>query len=142
MVGPGRHFASLRHCKEIQCILFIGRCLISVFSASEVNSLHAVAIIALAEMESKVGSNKSGGGAKSSLLLSSFSSHSGANHRRTRRGSGGQPPPPSLKIFRANSVFRASASCSKIVNVKSIFNAVKNSRATLFSGQAQVVQKF
>jgi len=30
--------------------------------------------------------------------------------------------------------FRASASCSKILNVKSIFNTVKNSRTTLFSG--------
>jgi len=28
--------------------------------------------------------------------------------------------------------FRASVSCSKILNVKSIFNTVKNSRATLF----------
>jgi len=28
--------------------------------------------------------------------------------------------------------FRASASCSKILNVRSIFNAVKNFRATLF----------
>jgi len=28
--------------------------------------------------------------------------------------------------------FRASASCSKILNVKSTFNTVKNSRATLF----------
>ena len=36
--------------------------------------------------------------------------------------------------------FRASASYSKILNVKSIFNTVKNSRATLFSGQAQVTQ--
>jgi len=41
--------------------------------------------------------------------------------------------PPSLKIFRANSVFRASASCSKILNdEKYIFNTAKNSRATLF----------
>jgi len=29
--------------------------------------------------------------------------------------------PPGLKIFRANSVFRASASCSKILNAKKIF---------------------
>jgi len=36
--------------------------------------------------------------------------------------------------------FRASASYSKILNVKSVFNTVKNSRATLFSGQAQVTQ--
>jgi len=73
-----------------------------------------------------------------------------------------------VKIFRANSVFqgkrrlfkilndkkyifntvnsghtlffRASTSCSKILNVKTIFNTVKMFRATLFSGQAQVVQ--
>ena len=50
-------------------------------------------------------------------------------HRRTRRGSAA---PPGLKNFRANSVFRASASCSKILNDKIYFNAVKNSRATLF----------
>ena len=79
--------------------------------------------------------------------------------------------PPGLKNFRANSVFRASASCSKILNDKKcIFSTVKNSRATqffkasascskilnvksifntvkilgqlfFFSGQAQVVQK-
>ena len=81
---------------------------------------------------------------------------------------GGAAAPPGLKNFRANSVFRATASCSKILNnkrytintvnsghhlffrasasyskilnVKSIFNTVKNSRATLFSGQAQVTQ--
>jgi len=89
-------------------------------------------------------------------------------HRRTRRGVGGAVAPLGLKIFRANSVFRAtassskilnhkmyfstvknsratlffraSASCSKILNVKSIFNTMKNSRVTLFSGQAQVTQ--
>jgi len=37
-----------------------------------------------------------------------------------------------LKIFRANSVFRASVSCSKILDDKIYFNTVKNSRATLF----------
>ena len=37
--------------------------------------------------------------------------------------------------------FRARASCSKILNVKSIFNTARNCRATLFSGQAQVAQK-
>ena len=48
-------------------------------------------------------------------------------------GSGEAVAPPSLKNFRANSVFRASASCSKILNDKKyILNAVKNSRATLF----------
>jgi len=38
-------------------------------------------------------------------------------------------------------LFRASASCSKILNVKHIFNTVKNFRAHCFSGQAQVVKK-
>jgi len=46
-----------------------------------------------------------------------------------------------VKNFRANSVFRASASCSKILNDKKYLNTVKNSRETLFSGQAQVAQK-
>ena len=54
---------------------------------------------------------------------------------------GGSAAPPGLKIFRANSVFRASTICSKIRNDKRYFNTVKNSRATLFSGQAQVAQK-
>jgi len=35
-------------------------------------------------------------------------------------------------IFRATLFFRASASCSKILNYKKYFNTVKNSRATLF----------
>jgi len=83
-------------------------------------------------------------------------------------GSGRAAAPPGLKNFRANSVFKASASCSKILNdekstfnavnsghplffrasascpkilnVKSIFNTVKNSRATLLSGQGQAIQ--
>ena len=54
------------------------------------------------------------------------------DHRRTSRGGG---RPPGLKIF------RASASCSKILNVKSIFNTVKNFRAHWFSGQAQSCSK-
>jgi len=37
-----------------------------------------------------------------------------------------------VKIFRATLFFRASASCSKILNDKKYFNRVKNSRATLF----------
>jgi len=73
-----------------------------------------------------------------------------------------------LKNFKANSVFRASASCtkilnnkkyifiatnsehplffrasasySKILNVKSVFNTVKNSRATLFFRASAVAQ--
>ena len=44
-------------------------------------------------------------------------------------GSGEAAAPPDLKNFRANSADRASASCSKILNVKSIFNIVKNFRA-------------
>jgi len=81
-------------------------------------------------------------------------------HRRTRQGFGGAAAAPGLKNFRANFVFqgkrkllktpenkkyifstvnlghpllfRASASCSKLLNVKSIFNTVKKFRATLF----------
>jgi len=37
--------------------------------------------------------------------------------------------------------FRASASCSKILNVKSIFNTVKNFRADWFPGEAQSYSK-
>ena len=37
-----------------------------------------------------------------------------------------------VKIFRANSIYRASTSCLKILKVKGIFNTVKNFRATLF----------
>jgi len=48
---------------------------------------------------------------------------------------GGAATPPGLKNF------GASASCSKILNDKKYFNTVKNSRATLFTGQAQVAQK-
>jgi len=83
-------------------------------------------------------------------------------------GSGRAAAPPGLEKFQGNSVFqgkrkllknpeykkstvntvnsghplcfRAGASCSKILNVKSIFNTVKNSRAPLFSGQVQVAQ--
>jgi len=40
-----------------------------------------------------------------------------------------------VETFRANSVFRASASCSKILNDKKYLNTVK------ISGQAQVAQK-
>jgi len=44
---------------------------------------------------------------------------------RTRRGGHRSPR---LEKCRANSVFRASTSCTKILNVKSIFNTVKNLR--------------
>jgi len=37
-----------------------------------------------------------------------------------------------VKKFRANSVFRASASCSKILKDKEYFNTVNNSEQTLF----------
>jgi len=47
-----------------------------------------------------------------------------------------------LKNFMANPVFRARASCSKVLDDKKyIFNTV-NSGQTLFSGQAQVAQKY
>jgi len=45
---------------------------------------------------------------------------------------GGASAPPVWKNFRASSVFRASASCSKILNYKKYFNAAKIFRATLF----------
>ena len=47
------------------------------------------------------------------------------------RGWGGLPP-PGLKIFKANSVFRTSTSCSKFLNNKKYFQTVKNFNATLF----------
>jgi len=53
-------------------------------------------------------------------------------HRRTRWGVGGSGSPHCLKTFRASSVFRASATCSKILNDKKyIFNTV-NTGQTLF----------
>jgi len=46
-----------------------------------------------------------------------------------------------LKNFRAHSVFRASASCSKILNVKSIFNTVKIFRAhAVFQGKRRLLK--
>ena len=45
-------------------------------------------------------------------------------------GGGGRPP--GLKNFRANSVFRVTASSSKILNNKIYFSTAKNPRATLF----------
>ena len=44
--------------------------------------------------------------------------------------------------FSGKLFFRASANWSKFLNVKRRFNTVKNFRATVFSGQAQVAQKF
>ena len=46
-----------------------------------------------------------------------------------------------VKIFRATLFFRASASCSKILNVKLCSIQWKISGQTLFSGQAQTAQK-
>ena len=61
------------------------------------------------------------------------------NHKRARRGVG--RPPPDLKIFRANSVFRASASCSEILNVKRISNTVKSFRAhSVFQGKRKLLK--
>jgi len=54
------------------------------------------------------------------------------DHRRTRRGVGGWGAHPGLKNFRANSVFKASASCSKILNDKIYFNTVKIFRGNCF----------
>jgi len=51
-------------------------------------------------------------------------------------GRGGRPP-PRIEKFRANSIFRASTSCSNTLNVKTIFNAVKNFREkSVFSASA------
>ena len=90
-------------------------------------------------------------------------------HRRTRQGFGGAAAAPGLKNFRANFVFqgkrkllktpenkkyifstvnlghpllfRASASCSKLLNVKSIFNTVKNFRAnSVFQGKRKLLK--
>jgi len=59
--------------------------------------------------------------------------------RRTRRGWWWQPP--GLKTFRANSVFRASASCSKFLNDKNYFNTVKNFRANfVFQGKSKLLK--
>jgi len=49
-------------------------------------------------------------------------------HRRARRGEGAAAP-HGLKIFTAISIFRASASWSKILNDKKIFDTVKSFRA-------------
>jgi len=43
------------------------------------------------------------------------------DHRRTRRGVGEGGRPPVLKNFRANAVFRARVSCSKILNDEKIY---------------------
>jgi len=49
---------------------------------------------------------------------------------------GGGRSPPRLEKFKANSVFRASSSCSKILKDKKYFNAVKIYRAnSVFQGK-------
>jgi len=60
---------------------------------------------------------------------------------RTKRGAG-RVATPRFEKFRANSVFRASPSCSKFLKDKKYFNTVKNFRANCFSGHAQVVQNY
>ena len=58
-------------------------------------------------------------------------------HRRTRRGVGGAAAPSGLKIFRANSVFRESATCSKILNDKKyIFSTVNSGHPLFFRASA------
>jgi len=49
-----------------------------------------------------------------------------------RGGGAGGGRPTGLKNFRANSVFRTSASCWKTLNDKKYFNTVKNTMTTLF----------
>jgi len=62
-------------------------------------------------------------------------------HRRTTWWVGGDGRLPVLKNFRVNSVFRASASCSKILNDKSILSAVKNFRAnSAFQGKRKLLK--
>jgi len=46
-----------------------------------------------------------------------------------------------VKIFGADLFFKASASCSKILNDKIYFNTVKNPRATLFSRASAICSK-
>jgi len=59
------------------------------------------------------------------------------DHRRTRRGVRRGGRPPGFNIFRANFVFRTSASCSKILNYKKyMFNTVKIFRVNcVFQGK-------
>jgi len=47
-------------------------------------------------------------------------------------GVGGGRPPPRLEKFRTNSVFRASTTCSKILNDKKYFNTGKILGQTVF----------
>jgi len=57
---------------------------------------------------------------------------------RTRRGAG-RATAPRLEKFRANSVFRAISSCSKILKDKQYFNTVKNFKAnSVFQGKRRL----
>jgi len=48
---------------------------------------------------------------------------------------------PRVENFRANSVLRADTICSKILNVKSMFNAEKNFRAnSVFQGKRKLLK--
>jgi len=54
------------------------------------------------------------------------------------RGGSGRLP-PRLEKFRANSVFRVSSSCSKILEDEKYFNTVKNIRAnSVFQGKRRL----
>ena len=56
-------------------------------------------------------------------------------------GSGRAADPPGLKIFRANSVFRASASCSKTLNDKKIFQySEKFHDNSVFQGKRKLLK--
>jgi len=58
-----------------------------------------------------------------------------------RGGGRGASDPQGLKKFRANSVFRATASCSKILNNKIYFSTVKNSRApSVYQGKLKLLK--
>jgi len=46
----------------------------------------------------------------------------------------------SIQRIQGNSVFRAIASCSKILNDEKYFNAVKISGQLCFSGQAELLK--
>ena len=73
--------------------------------------------------------------------ISLYKSSGGPERRRTRRGTKGAVAPPGLKNFRANSVFRASTSFSKILNDKKYLNTVNIFRATLFFGASASCSK-
>ena len=64
-----------------------------------------------------------------------------SNNRRTRRGVGSGRP-PCFQKFQANFFFRASASCSKLLNDKKYIQYSEKLPGQLcFSGQAQVAQE-